>query len=205
MSSSYNDILAFGQKFSTGLYVDPKKILKELETFSHEWKQYNPRKKVGREGLSLFSLDGGFSGIPDLDSIGEYCIKHNVRLNEMSFSEPTEAAEIFSTYTEPFTGYIGRSHVIRMDGGGYFPPHRDMRSQAIDSFRLFLPLKNCNPPRTWFMLDREPLVFEHGRLYFINTAIEHTVFSCYPSVFGVFNIEVNRKTIQSLIQNIEWR
>ena len=205
MSSVYKDILAFGAKFSTSLYVDPKKILSELETFSHEWKQYNPRKKVGREGLSLFSLDGGFSGIPDLDSIGEYCIKHNVRLNEMSFSEPTEAAQIFSTYTDPFHGHIGRSHVIRMDGGGYFPPHRDMRSQAIDSFRLFLPLKNCNPPKTWFMLDREPLVFEHGRLYFINTCIEHTVFSCYPSVFGVFNIGVNEETAEALIKNIEWR
>ena len=205
MVDYYNRILAFGTKFSTSLYEDPKKILEKLDTFSHEWKQYNPRKKVGREGLSLTSLDGGFSGIPDLDSVGEYNIKHNVRLNEMSFQEPTEAAPIFTRYMEPFAPYIGRSHVIRMDGGGYFPPHRDMRSQAIDSFRLFLPLKNCNPPKTWFMLDREPLVFEHGRLYFINTCIEHTVFSCYPSVFGVFNIGVNEETAEALIKNIEWR
>ena len=200
----YKDILQYGTKFSTTLYESPEKILSELDTFSHEWKPYNPRKKVGREGLSVTSLDGGFSGIPDLDSIREYCIKHQVRLNEMSFSEPTEAAPIFSRYMDPFHGYIGRSHVIRMDGGGYFPPHRDDRSIEPTSFRLLVPLKHCNPPQMWFMLDDKPIYFEHGRAYFINTCMEHTVFACYPCMFLVLNIAVNGRTVETLLNHMEW-
>lgn len=203
----YKDILQYGTKFSTRLYEDPKKICKELDTFSHEWKPYNPRKKVGREGLSLFSLDGGFSGIPDLDSVKEYCIEHQVVLNEMSFNKPTEAASIVDTYTKPFEGYVGRSHVIRMSPGGMFPPHRDHggRGGNAEVFRLLVPLYGCNPPSMWFCLEEQPLHFEHGRAYFINTLQEHTVFAVYDCAFIVFNIAVNGRTVEALIRNQQWR
>ena len=201
----YKDILQYGTKFSTTLYESPEKILSELDTFSHEWKPYNPRKKPGREGLSVTSLDGGFSGVPDLDSIREYCIKHQVRLDEMSFQKPTEAAPVFSTYMEPFEGYIGRSHVIRMDGGGYFPPHRDDKKAEPTSFRLLVPLQQCNPPHMWFMLEDKPIHFEHGRAYFINTCMEHTVFACYPCMFLVLNIAVNGRTVETLLNHMEWK
>ena len=35
-----------------------------------EYVQYNPRKPINRYGLSVTSLDGGCSCIPDLDSLG---------------------------------------------------------------------------------------------------------------------------------------
>ena len=203
----YRDILQYGTKFSTRLYEEPKKILEKVETFSHEWKPYNPRKKPGREGLSLFSLDGGFSGIPDLDSVTEYCIQNQVRLNELSFNKPTAAADIVETYTRPFEGHVGRSHFIRMSPGGMFPPHRDHggASGEVDVFRLLVPIRGCNPPSMWFCLEEQPLHFEHGRAYFINTLQEHTVFAVYDCMFIVFNIAINDHTIEALVKNMQWR
>ena len=67
----YNSLITYGQKFPTNLYMNPQEVMKDLEDFSEEWKPYNPRKKIAREGLSVTSLDGGLSGIPDLDSIRE--------------------------------------------------------------------------------------------------------------------------------------
>ena len=201
----YSSILQYGQKFPTTLYMDPQKIQENLETFSQEWKPYNPRKKVAREGLSVTSLDGGFSGVPDLDSIREYCIKHSVVLGEHSFNQETPAADIVRTYMDPFKGHVGRSHFIRMGKGGHFPPHRDDRQAAVDNMRLFIPIKDCNPPKTFFMLDREPLYFEHGRAYFINTCMEHTVFSCYPSMFLVMNVGVTEETVKTLLDNMQWK
>ena len=55
------------------------------------------------------------------------------------------------------------------------------------------------------MLDRKPLNFEHGRAYFINTCIEHNVFSCYEAIFIVFNIALNKNTVNTLLQNMQWR
>ena len=95
----YSSILQYGQKFPTALYMDPQKIQENLETFSQEWKPYNPRKKVAREGLSVTSLDGGLSGIPDLDSVREYCIENQIRLTEMSFNKETPVAPIVKLLT----------------------------------------------------------------------------------------------------------
>ena len=201
----YSSILQYGQKFPTTLYMDPQKIQENLETFSQEWKPYNPRKKVAREGLSVTSLDGGLSGVPDLDSVAEYNKKYNAGLSELSFQKPTVVYPVAEPYLKPFEGHIGRTHFIRMGKGGHFPPHRDNRRAEVTSLRLFVPIENCNPPRTFFMLEREALTFEHGRAYFINTCMEHTVFSCYPSLFMVINIGVNDTTIQTLLDHMEWR
>ena len=201
----YNSLITYGQKFPTNLYMNPQEVMKDLEDFSEEWKPYNPRKKIAREGLSVTSLDGGLSGIPDLDSIREYCIKNQVILGEHSFNQETPVANIVRTYLDPFKGYVGRSHFIRMEEGGHFPPHRDDRRASVNNMRLFVPIKDCNPPKTFFMLDREPLYFDHGRAYFINTCMEHTLFSCYPSLFLVMNVAVNEQTVQTLLDNMQWR
>ena len=201
----YNSLITYGQKFPTNLYMNPQEVMKDLEDFSKEWKPYNPRKKIAREGLSVTSLDGGLSGIPDLDSIREYCIKNQVILGEHSFNQETPVANIVRTYLDPFKGHVGRSHFIRMGKGGHFPPHRDDRRASVNNMRLFVPIKDCNPPKTFFMLDREPLYFDHGRAYFINTCMEHTLFSCYPSLFLVMNVAVNEQTVQTLLDNMQWR
>ena len=62
----YGDIIPLNYK------LDYKKFEEGLELFKDKWVQYNPRKKIARYGLSITSLDGGFSGRPDLDSIREY-------------------------------------------------------------------------------------------------------------------------------------
>ena len=51
---------------------DERQLMKEMEPFKDEWKPYNVRKPNNRWGLSITSLDGGLSGIPDLDSVYEY-------------------------------------------------------------------------------------------------------------------------------------
>ena len=53
------------------------KLMEEIAPFKDDWKPYNTRKPNNRWGLSVTSLDGGLSGIPDLDSLSEYNKKYN--------------------------------------------------------------------------------------------------------------------------------
>ena len=53
------------------------------------WVQYNPRKINKRQGLSVTSLDGGFSGVPDLDSLREYNLENGTQYNESNFKART--------------------------------------------------------------------------------------------------------------------
>ena len=42
------------------------------------WKPYNPRKNINRYGLSVTSLDGGYSGIPDLGKLSKTLVLNDL-------------------------------------------------------------------------------------------------------------------------------
>ena len=82
MSYLLTRIALYGDVLPLKFKLDYKKFEKGLKLFDDKWVQYNPRKNIPREGLSITSLDGGFSGIPDLDSLKEYNEQHNIYIDE---------------------------------------------------------------------------------------------------------------------------
>ena len=99
MSYLYDTLARYGDVYALSLHTD-RDILKELKKYN--WVQYNPRKNIPRRGLSITSLDGGLSGIPDLDSVKEYNIKHNLNLDETSFNQKTELWPLVESALKPF-------------------------------------------------------------------------------------------------------
>src|SRR5210317_1132442 len=53
-------------------HINTRQIMKDLEPYKDSWKPYNLRNPNNRWGLSVTSLDGKLSGIPDLDSLLQY-------------------------------------------------------------------------------------------------------------------------------------
>ena len=108
--------------------------------------------------------------------------------------------------TEPFLGHIGRSHILHLPPGGYFPPHRDLHyMKQQNSLRVLVPLKGCNPPDMYFMYENKPLHFEHGRAYFLNTNKSHNLFSFKDSYMLVLNIKTSEEVYQILGDNFQAR
>ena len=109
--------------------IDITKVKKELKQFENDWKQYNPRKSIDRQGLSITSLDGGLSGIPDLDSLFLYNQKYNTNITEKEINIKTDVANKVSAIHPILDIFktLGRSHFIRLNSGGFFPPHRDVK------------------------------------------------------------------------------
>ena len=199
----YECLSRYGDFYSLKNYCDIKNIQEQLKLYENDWVLYNPRKDISRYGLSITSLDGGLSGIPDLDSIKEYNIKNNLSLDETNFNLKTELWPVVKEVLEPYGKNLGRTHFIKMSRGGYFPPHRDQYSRELNSFRLFLPVKGCNPPNTYFILDNRILNFDHGRLYFINTCKEHTLFTTgNESLFIVANVILNNESVDLVLNNL---
>mgnify|MGYP001175707445 CR=1 FL=1 len=200
MSYLYDCLARYGDVYALNLNIDCN-VLKELKKYN--WVPYNPRKNIPRRGLSITSLDGGLSGKPDLDSVREYNIKHNLNLDETSFNEKTELWPLVETALKPFEKHLGRTHFIQMDRTGCFPPHRDQYSIEVNSFRLFIALENCNPPDNYFIIDNKVYYWEHGLVYFINTCKEHTVFTTdNTSTFCVANVVINEDSVQAVLDNL---
>ncbi len=204
---SYNSLLSFGDLIPLKIRCDVKKLFNEVKDF--KYLQYNPRKDIKRYGLSITSLDGNMDGI-DLDSIKEYNKENNTEYDELSFQAFTsvyyESQEI-QKITEPFLGHIGRSHILHLPEGGYFPPHRDLPVyvEQQNSLRVLVPLKGCNPPDMYFMYEDKPLHFEHGRAYFLNTNKSHNLFAFKDSYMIVLNIKTSEEVYQILGDNFQAR
>jgi len=201
----YYKLLSFGDVIELTTQIDPHKLLKEIE--HHTWSQYNPRKENNRFGLSITSSDGTLNNI-DLDSLYEYNKENNTEYGEISFRTKTQVyydSEEIQKITKSFDNSLCRTHLINIKRNGSFPPHRDWRSiDTQESFRILVPLKNCNPTNMYFMYEDKPLYFEHGRAYFMNTNKIHSVFSFSDdATFIVMNVICNYDSIKTVLDNMK--
>ena len=89
----YSTLLAYGDVIElTPRIAQPEEFVEWSER-NFEYVRYNPRKDINRWGLSITSLDGGLSGLPDLDSVLEYNRDHGTNYNERDFKVPTPVYE----------------------------------------------------------------------------------------------------------------
>jgi hypothetical protein len=192
------------------LGFDPEALIAALGQYECKWRLYNPRKpKFGRFGLSITSLDGGDSGIPDLDSLKEYNEANGTHFTERSFRTLTPVAgatEDFHRLLSKFEGILGRSHFIKFNAGGYFPPHRDGVILAPRALRLFAVVSNSFEAHFHFIIDNRKYFFVPGRLYFINTMLEHSFFSFEDGVtILVLNLDLTENAGELILKNLVTR
>lgn len=197
----YNSLVTYGTFTRLKFYIDGKQLVKWTEE-NFEYVRYNPRKNIDRYGLSITSLDGGLTGIPDLDSLHEYNTEYGTKYEEQDFNVPTDVYNKnidLQKFLEPWQDDMFRTHIIKLNPGGYFPKHRDFRGTRFDSFRLICPLFN---PCT-FILEDKVLNWQTGALYFLDTAKVHELFnsSDRPSYWLVINVKLNERSFLNTAHN----
>lgn len=199
---AYGDVIQLDRKMNASQFVN-------WTENNFNYVKYNPRKDVNRYGLSITSLDGGLSGIPDLDSIYEYNKENGTSYTERDFMVHTPVFEYpeLKNIIQPWENYIFRSHILKLGPGGFFPPHRDSKEIDVDSFRLIVPLENVNPPYSNFVIEDKFLYWEMGCMYFVNTSKMHYLFnaSFSNSYWIVFNVECNETTVNAILQQTRQR
>lgn len=183
------------------LFTHPKEVLPALGSFDGDWKPYNPHKPgYQRWGLSLTSLDGGFSGVPDLYSLKEYNMDHLTGYREDDFTKPTAAYHACPGLTKVLDEFnpLCRSHFLKLGRGGFFPPHRDNALVAPECFRLFCSL-NYTADSFSFVLDGRQVYFEPGVFYILNTTLAHSLVSFNDfSYFIVLNVALKREMVEKV-------
>ena len=190
-------------------YANADEISKKLNNYT--WVEYNKSKPGhNRYGLSLTSLDGGMSGEIDLSSILEYNRNNGTKFTEFDFFTKTalcgdipEFSRLIDMFSESSLGanHIGRSHIIKMNKGGFFPLHRDgnrIEALHLQPFRIILPLCDISPNDHLIWLhDEKPIHLKKGEYYLVNTSKKHCVFSmCDDNMLVVFNILCSQASIK---------
>ena len=206
--SLYNNITAYGKVMPLHPCIDDVDDLVEWSEDEFEYVRYNPRKENNRWGLSITSLDGGVTGVPDLDSLPEYNRETGKDLHETDFNVPTPVYEYNSLkkLLDPIKDNICRTHILKLGPGGYFPPHRDYRRDVFNTFRLLVPLKYMNPPNCNFVVENRIINWEIGQMYFVDTAKLHYVFngSSHNTYMIVINAILNTSTVSYVTKHMKY-
>lgn len=180
---------------------------KELQQYPREtWPRYNPRKPIERYCLDLTQIPGGNDNV---SSLKEYNDASNTKLSNKDFTEYTDICHSLPTIKsilDPFTPWIGRSHIIRIDAGGFFPPHYDTITADDDEYdvRLVAAIHNITHMNFKWLYDTNDRVIplQNGDLWFINTGKPHSVFSFKnDAVIMVANLRFDRHLLKEILDN----
>jgi hypothetical protein len=187
--------------------LDLNKVKSILDKHSG-WKPYQPQKTgYNRHGLSVTSLDGQYSGEPDLYSLREWQVMTGESYHELSFKKRTNIVQFlpelneFLNFWEP---NLGRTHFLRLDKGGFFPPHRDNGAiVAVPTFRIIVPIYNFGVNDMKWIQDEKITRFELGATYFVNTSRLHSVFSFVDNcLMLVLNVHADEHILNKMVKKV---
>jgi len=157
-----------------------RKVQDELTALDDMWQPYLRRDGImnDREGIPLFS-------IPGLDMKGGISMPDATKamgrpLSELEFNQPTEAYYALPSlhtlldYWQP----LGRTFLVKLNAGGYFPPHKDTPLLTRNTFRVvaFLSDQNSLDQFEWEM-DRRPVPTKEFTAYYCDTRQTHRTHS----------------------------
>ena len=178
-----------------------------LSQFKDNWCPYNAKKDTinNRWGLPVTSHTGDVMDNYHLNSFGYMQHYHNIEMKEENFTTPTvvyNAIPDIKHLVDIFSPDIGRVHVLRIDKGGFFPPHRDFIGVSPEYFRLLTVFGRCSPENYGQIVDGKLIYPESGWTYFVNTQLDHSVFSFSDNLYClILTVKLNQRTFDLIMKN----
>lgn len=203
----WNGLLGMGNYVKTKWYINHGLVEQQLEQFKENWCPYNVKKDTinNRWGLPVTSHSGDVMDNYHLNSFGYMQEYHSVEMKEENFTTPTivyESIPEIKKLVDVFYPDIGRVHVLRIDKGGFFPPHRDFAGNSPEYFRLLTVFGRCSPENYAQIVDGKLIYPEPGWTYFVNTQLDHSVFSFSDNLYClILTVKLNQRTAGLILKN----
>lgn len=187
------------------IFFDPAKIMQDVLPFEDNWNFYmsSDQGKNQRFGLPLLHYK---SDLCDREiSIQDSKKQTNRALLSKDFPFPTAVLDN-SLEIQRLINYFSpvfRSYLLKLNRGGYFPPHRDQLWLGRDTFRLIGFVNKCHEDDFVWIHGGVRQKTSEGRLYFVNTRIKHQTFSYSDNcIHLVLNCEMSLNNVLRLLSYI---
>lgn len=164
------------------------KFKKEIKEYDDKWVPYLRREGISndREALCLVGLEGDE---PDSSlSRPEAMRRKNMWLEETDFKTPTKLYKDITSLHEilDYFSPLGRTMLVKVNKGGWFPPHRDNPHLTRDSFRVvvFLGNKTDYDHFEWIQGNKRlPII--PNKAYYVDTKQVHRTHSWADNSYHV--------------------
>lgn len=203
----WQSLVNLGDQVKLKWKLNPGLVETQLEKFKNNWCPYNQKKDShnNRWGLPVTSHTGDVLDNYHLNSFGYMQKYHDVEMKEENFITPTDVYHKIpevAKLVDIFSPDIGRVHILRIDQGGFFPPHRDFHGVSPEYFRLLAVFGRCSPENYVQLLNGKPRYPEAGYLYFTNFQLDHSVFSFSDNLYSlILTVKLNERTQKLILEN----
>ena len=197
--SRYGDCYGLRTKINSNYFLD------EIKEYNNSWTIVARSQPTNeRFYLDITSPDGSIGH----GTVSDYNKINNTSLAVDEFNVFTNLYHKSLILQESLSGFdgLGRSAVLKMNRGGYFPPHRDMRTPDYNLFRVIIPLRNTGYPDSCLMLEDKVISLEEGRFYYFNAAKMHSLFymGIEPSYWILLNVITNENNLNYIEKSLQY-
>lgn len=173
--------------------IDPNKWLNDQKELVDLWRPFQPKEGIlnDRDSILLYGMLGDTPISPA--GLAQYKKKLGYKPKESDLCYPTDAANLLTCCNEIFDyfGPLGRSFLIKLNAGGFYPKHRDHILLNRDTFRLIAFLGDAQDNMEW-EVSGQIRQFLPNTVYYVDTRKLHRLSSWRPnSTMVVINV---RKT-----------
>lgn len=203
----WNSLCHLGDYVKLKGQIDHYQVVEQLKQFDDKWVRQNGLKDPtnNRWALPITSHSGSVDDNVHLGSFGYMQNEQQIEMKEENFITPTEvyhAIPEIKKLVDMFSPDIGRVHVVRVDRGGFFPPHRDFQGLSPEYLRLLVVFGRCSPENYAQIVDGRLIYPEPGWLYFSNVQLDHSVFSFSDGLYSlILTVKLNQRTHDIIMKN----
>lgn len=187
---------------------DLQKFKDEIKLWEDEWAPYLQREGQpnNRYGLLLTGLEGDEprSG----SSLPEAWERHGDKnILDIDFKHPTELYDSLESI-KPLLDYfspLGRTYLLRMGPGSFFPPHKDDIHISRKTFRIAGFLGGADAKNFIWTIDGQRVNITNGDIAYINTQKTHAtaVWNSEWSYHLIMSIPKTWENVQKLLSICE--
>jgi hypothetical protein len=184
-------------------YWENVKIFEENDWF----RPFQPKKGItnDRESVLLYGLEGDqpttVTGLSHIEA------KLGYMPSEIEFKYPTNAYKEFTCIHPVFEYFdMGRSFFIRLNAGGFYPPHRDHFHLQRKTFRLIAFLGNNNNDHLHWTINGVPFNALPNTVYYIDTRKAHRLNASHHKCdMVVMNVKKDWLNVNRILSHVKHR
>lgn len=164
---------------------------KDQESLKELWRPFQPREGVlnDRESVLIYGMEGDDPTSPT--GLSQIKKKLGYKPKESEFNVPTSARDLLTCCHDVFNYFdpLGRTFIIQLNAGGFYPRHRDHLLLNRDTFRLIAFLGNSTDQLEW-EVDGHIKTFMPNSVYYVDTRKMHRLSSWnHGSAMVVINVQ----------------
>ena len=172
------------------------------------WRPFQPKKGVVNDRESILVYGPENAEPTDPTGLAQMQAKLGYKPSEDTMHYPTSVKEKLTAFNELFDYFdpLGRTFLVKLNAGGFYPPHRDHVIINRPTIRLIAFLDDMSIDRLRWEVEDRPVRFIPNKVYYVDTRKTHRLWSSYAgSTMLIMNVMKTWDNVMKILTRLQYQ